>query len=241
MTDVTDQSFQQDVVERSRSVPVIVDFWAEWCGPCLQLGPVLEAAVADAGDEVELVKVDIDANPKTAVSYGVQSIPAVKAFKDGRVVDEFVGAVPRSSVDLFLRGLLPSEADRLVELGDIESRLQARELGPDHPAARGALAPLEAAASEIAHLDSIFARARFARKFDCVAPLFSSGNSLRLEAARNAKIDQVKIPTRLTHDIARLEITKNHWRLLRMQVAQHITKMQSYRKRLVQRETTPTG
>ncbi|HEX5260294.1 MAG TPA: tetratricopeptide repeat protein [Gaiellales bacterium] len=149
MTDVTDQSFQQDVVERSRSVPVIVDFWAEWCGPCLQLGPVLEAAVADAGDEIELVKVDIDASPKTAVSYGVQSIPAVKAFKDGRVVDEFVGAVPRSSVDLFLRGLLPSEADRLVELGDIESLRRAVELEPDHPAARGALARLAAAADPV--------------------------------------------------------------------------------------------
>jgi putative thioredoxin len=149
VSDATDQSFQQDVVERSHSVPVIVDFWAEWCAPCRQLGPQLEAAVADAGGQVELVKVDIDANPRTPVTYGVQSIPAVKAFRDGRVVDEFVGAVPRSSVDLFLRGLLPSEADRLVELGDVESLRRALELEPDHAAARGALARLEAAADPV--------------------------------------------------------------------------------------------
>ena len=121
MKDATDQTFAADVVERSRSVPVVVDFWAEWCGPCRQLGPALEAAVDATEGEVELVKVDVDANPRISLEYGVQSIPAVKAFRDGRVVDEFVGAVPRASIDMFLRGLVPSEADRLVELGDADS------------------------------------------------------------------------------------------------------------------------
>ena len=100
--DVTESNFQTAVLDRSRTVPVVVDFWAEWCGPCRQLGPVLERAVEARAGKVELVKVDVDANPLLAQTYGIQSIPAVKAFRDGNVVSEFIGAQPPAAVERFL-------------------------------------------------------------------------------------------------------------------------------------------
>src|SRR5438270_12942098 len=108
--DVTESTFQQAVIDRSHAVPVVVDFWAEWCGPCRQLGPVIERAVAARQGKVELAKVDVDANPTLARTFQIQGIPAVKAFKDGRVAAEFVGAQGPTQVEQFLDGLLPSEA-----------------------------------------------------------------------------------------------------------------------------------
>jgi putative thioredoxin len=128
--DISEANFQTAVIERSREVPVVVDFWAEWCGPCRQLGPVLERAVEARAGKVELAKLDTDANPNLARSYGIQSIPAVKAFRDGEVVSEFVGAQPPSEVERFLDSLLPSESDELVERGDEESLRRAVELEP---------------------------------------------------------------------------------------------------------------
>jgi putative thioredoxin len=141
--DVGEQDFMERVIERSKELPVVVDFWAEWCGPCKALGPALEKAAGERAGKVELAKVDVDQNQGLAQSFGIRGIPAVKAFRDGRVAAEFTGAIPPAEVERFFDALVPSEVDELVSGdADEQSLRRALELEPAHAGAKVALARL---------------------------------------------------------------------------------------------------
>ena len=151
--DVTDATFETEVVERSRELPVVVDFWADWCGPCRALTPVLEQEVDSRDGTVVLAKVDVDANPSLSAAYRVQGIPAVKAFKDGRVVSEFVGARSPVAVAAFFEELLapPAVEGILEELrasGDLPELLSALEAGDRARALDAVLAEIADATPE---------------------------------------------------------------------------------------------
>jgi putative thioredoxin len=144
--DVTDATFQTEVIERSNEVPVVVDLWAPWCGPCRTLGPIIEKVVDATDGEVALVKVNVDENPQVSAAFQVQSIPAVYALRDGKVVDGFIGAYPEEAVRQFVESLRPTPAEtevsKLIAAGDEASLRGALELEPGNEAAVVALAGL---------------------------------------------------------------------------------------------------
>jgi putative thioredoxin len=159
--DVTDASFQTDVLDRSTTTPVVVDLWAEWCGPCRTLGPILEKVVGETEGKVVLAKVDVDQNPQVSQAFRVQGIPAVYAVSGGKVVDGFVGAQPESVVREFVGRLLPSEAEqeiqRLLAAGDEASLRQVLDQQPDHHDAIVGLAELLARRRDEGDVDEALA------------------------------------------------------------------------------------
>lgn len=152
MVDVTDATFAAEVLERSVQLPVVVDLWAPWCGPCRTLGPIIERVVGSMGGTVALAKVNVDENPQVSAAFKVQSIPAVFALKDKQVVNSFVGALPESAVRDFVEKLAPaarSEVDDLLDAGDEASLRHALELDPVSEKVRAALAELLARAGKV--------------------------------------------------------------------------------------------
>ncbi len=144
MSDVTDATFATAVLDRSKTVPVVVDLWATWCGPCRTLSPIIEKVIGETNGAVELAKIDVDANPQVAQAFAVQSIPSVFALRDGQVVDSFVGALPEAAVREFVKKLSPgaSMIDQLIAVGDETSLRRVLELDPDNVGAAVALAAL---------------------------------------------------------------------------------------------------
>ncbi len=162
MADVTDAEFDTAVIERSKQVPVVIDLWAEWCGPCKQLGPILEKVIAETNGEVELAKVDIEANPQVAQAFKVQSIPAVFAMKDGQVVDGFTGAQSEGEVRSFVEKLRPvveqTEVEKLIAAGDEASLLRAVNLETDNVEAACRLAEIFIETDRIYQAKQLLAR-----------------------------------------------------------------------------------
>jgi len=144
--DVTDETFQTEVIDKSHTAAVVVDLWAEWCGPCRTLGPILEKVVDATNGKVVLTKVDVDANPAISQAFRVQSIPAVYAFKDGQVVDGFMGAMPEHVVQQFVDSLMPSLTEQTIAeylaAGDEDSLRKVLDLEPGNEEAVCSLAEL---------------------------------------------------------------------------------------------------
>ncbi len=199
MAEVTDATFQRDVIDRSREVPVVVDLWAEWCGPCRTLTPILEKVIAGTGGRVELAKVNVDQNPQVAQAFQVQSIPAVYAVVDGAVTDGFLGAQPEHVVEQFVQRLVPTEEEtevqRLVAAGDESSLRRALELEPDNEAAVVALAEALVARGDTEEALGLLERvpeSAEVRRVKAAARLGGDGAGDDVEARLQGLLDRVK-------------------------------------------------
>ena len=198
--DVTDATFEKAVLDRSQEVPVVVDLWAPWCGPCRTLGPIIERVVAGTKGQVELVKVNVDENPQVSAAFQVQSIPAVYAVRDRKVVDGFIGAQGEPFVTDFVKRLAPTaeetEVDRLLAVGDEASLRKALELEPDNERAIVTLADLlvdrdenEEALALLERIPETAETRRIAALARVGAPAEGSGD---VEQRLDALLDRVK-------------------------------------------------
>ncbi|MCU1460177.1 MAG: putative thioredoxin [Acidimicrobiales bacterium] len=196
--EITDATFEADVIEKSKDVPVVVDLWAPWCGPCRTLGPIIEKVIDETEGRVVLAKVNVDENPNVSAAFQVQSIPAVYALKDGKVVDGFIGAQPEPAVRAFVDRLAPaaSEADQLAAAGDEASLRKALELEHDHAGAIVGLGELLAARGDGEEALALLARIPESAETRRVAALARVGDEVQgdddIETRLDALLEQAK-------------------------------------------------